>query len=91
MDSADWSPAPVIPAASTANSVTLDASQCTNMKLASALRYGWRETPFSYFGAAIYSVENNLPAPPFIMYNHKLTNKWQHGKPDGRRHLYQVL
>lgn len=31
-----------------------------------AIRYAWRESPCSFKKCAVYSIENNLPAPPFI-------------------------
>jgi hypothetical protein len=38
------------------------------MKFVSALRYGWRETPFPYLNAAVYSQINDLPTPPFVVF-----------------------
>jgi len=66
MSGSDWVAAPIIAESSTNTTVTLDIEQCTSLKLLSGLRYGWCETPFPYLKAAVYSVENDLPAPPFI-------------------------
>ncbi|XP_076077111.1 sialate O-acetylesterase-like [Mytilus galloprovincialis] len=33
-----------------------------------AIRYAWRESPCPFKKCAVYSIENNLPAPPFIQH-----------------------
>jgi sialate O-acetylesterase len=72
LDASDWLPAPVILPVSgsdyTQQSVQLNATLCSNMKFVSALRYGWRETPFPYLSAAVYSQINDLPTPPFVVF-----------------------
>ena len=65
-DGADWLPVPVISVIKLESTVILDVSSCGNMNLLKGLRYGWRETPFEYLQAAVYSKVNSLPAAPFV-------------------------
>ena len=66
-DGADWLLAPVITDASLQSAVRLNVSDCRDLTQLTGLRYGWRETPFQYLLAAVYSKENMLPAPPFVI------------------------
>lgn len=66
VDGADWLPAPVTTAGRLHSAVRLNVSDCGNLAQLTGLRYGWRETPFQYLRAAVYSMENMLPAPPFV-------------------------
>jgi len=69
VDGSDWLAAPVITEVQLPSVVSLNVSDCTDMSQLSGLRYGWRETPFQYLRAAVYSKENNLPAPPFVTFH----------------------
>jgi len=68
IDGADWLPAPVITDQKLQSAVTLNVSDCSGLSMLTGLRYGWRETPFQYLRATVYSKENNLPAPPFVVF-----------------------
>ncbi|KAK3611040.1 hypothetical protein CHS0354_017466 [Potamilus streckersoni] len=49
------------------NTVTMSyKNQCPNMYIV-GLRYAWRESPCDFKNCAVYSKENSLPAPPYIM------------------------
>ncbi|ELU03144.1 hypothetical protein CAPTEDRAFT_112206, partial [Capitella teleta] len=63
MSGDEWTATPVAGFNSTA--VTLNASACANKFLLGA-RYIWRETPCFYKKCPVYSVKNDLPAPPFF-------------------------
>jgi len=69
VDGADWLPAPVVNDSSLQSAVKLNVTGCSDMTLLTGLRYGWRETPFQYLRAAVYSKENDLPAPPFVTFH----------------------
>ena len=45
--------------------VSISYSGCASQYVV-AIRYAWRESPCPFKKCAVYSVENNLPAPPFI-------------------------
>ena len=47
------------------STVTLSIKECHQQYLM-GIRFAWRETPCAYKNASVYSVENDLPAPPFI-------------------------
>jgi len=74
-DGADWLDAPIITAVSLKSAVRLNISDCNDTFQLTGLRYGWRETPFQYLCAAVYSRENNLPAPPFITFHMALKTR----------------
>lgn len=57
-----WNPAPVI-----AHSGTIVTIQTCADSWIMGLRYAWRESPCPYKLCSVYSVENSLPVPPFIM------------------------
>jgi sialate O-acetylesterase len=48
-----------------ANDITL-AIPCGGSQFVTGFRYIWRESPCPLEACALYSVENSLPAPPFI-------------------------
>ena len=60
----NWTAAPVTHVGAT--SVQLSWRTCGAATYVMGLRYLWRLTPCNYKKCAIYSVENELPAPPFI-------------------------
>ena len=60
----NWTAAPVMHVGAT--SVQLSWHACGADTYVMGLRYLWRLTPCNYMKCAIYSVENELPAPPFI-------------------------
>ena len=60
----NWTAAPVTDIGAT--SVQLSWRTCGADTYVMGLRYLWRLTPCNYKKCAIYSVENELPAPPFI-------------------------
>ncbi|KAI0221391.1 Sialate O-acetylesterase [Lamellibrachia satsuma] len=60
----NWTAAPVIHVGAT--TVQLSWRACGADTYVMGLRYEWRLTPCAYKKCAIYSVENELPAPPFI-------------------------
>lgn len=68
-DGADWLPAAIISDSGLPSAVRLNVSDCSDMTQLMGLRYGWRETPFQYLRAALYSRENDLPAPPFVTFH----------------------
>ena len=45
--------------------VTISYGGCASQYV-TAIRYAWRESPCPFKKCAVYSVENSLPAPPFI-------------------------
>lgn len=47
-------------------SVTLSYKRCGQAYVV-GLRYAWRESPCPYKQCAVYSKENDLPAPPFVI------------------------
>ena len=57
-----WTLAPI--ASNTTTSVTL-TNPCTN--LVTGMRYAWRVSPCPLEMCAVYGIENELPAPPYIM------------------------
>jgi len=67
-DGDDWLPSPIVTDGRLQSAVRLNVSDCSDMSQLTGLRYGWRETPFQYLRAAVYSKENNLPAPPFVTF-----------------------
>jgi len=69
VDGADWLPAPIITVGPLQSTVRLNISECSDLTQMTGLRYGWRETPFQYLWAAVYSKENMLPAPPFVTFH----------------------
>ena len=69
VDGADWLVAVVITVGSQHSAVRLNVSDCGDLTQLTGLRYGWRETPFQYLHAAVYSKENMLPAPPFVTFH----------------------
>ncbi|KAK2182434.1 hypothetical protein NP493_354g03011 [Ridgeia piscesae] len=60
----NWTAAPVVNVGVT--TVQLSWRACGADTYVMGLRYEWRLTPCAYKKCAIYSVENELPAPPFI-------------------------
>ncbi|XP_070537286.1 sialate O-acetylesterase-like [Ptychodera flava] len=70
--SLDWHVAPVTKALSTTG-IEISTKQCAGQQL-QALRYEWRESPCTFKNCSVYSVENNLPAPPFVMPIDKIIN-----------------
>ena len=68
-DGADWLPAHIISDSSLHSAVRLNVSDCSDLTQLTGLRYGWRETPFQYLRAALYSKENSLPAAPFVTFH----------------------
>jgi len=60
----NWTAAPVVNVG--ASTVQLSWRACGADTYVMGLRYEWRLTPCAYKKCAIYSVENELPAPPFI-------------------------
>lgn len=59
-----WIQAPIIKHTSTM--VTLSYKDGCSREYVMGLRYLWRESPCSLKKCAVYSVENNLPVPPFV-------------------------
>lgn len=58
-----WVAAPIVD--HDKQTVTISFAGCASPYVA-AIRYAWAESPCPFKQCAIYSVENNLPAPPFI-------------------------
>jgi sialate O-acetylesterase len=58
---------------STDNAVTLDVT-CSAGDEVTGVRYAWRESPCPLELCAVYSTENSLPAPPFVMNEHFTRN-----------------
>ena len=69
IDGADWLPVAISNNSSLLSAVRLNVIDCSDLMQLTGLRYGWRETPFQYLRAALYSKENSLPAPPFITFH----------------------
>ena len=63
MDSYNWTSVAIT--AADPHSVTITYKPC-GQKYVMGWRYLWRETPCQYKSCPVYSVENDLPAPPFI-------------------------
>ena len=63
-DSGAWSAAPIV--GSDASSVTLDSTCSDPSPFLTGLRYAWRESPCDLELCAVYGVDNDLPAPPYI-------------------------
>lgn len=62
-----WLPSSVLKWAS--NFVYLDGLVCGEGQYIVGIRYAWRESPCIFKQCAVYSEENELPAPPFIFLN----------------------
>ena len=58
-----WTPTPISKHGKT--SVTLSTQTCKTGYILGH-RYAWRESPCVYKNCAVYSEENELPAPPYI-------------------------
>ena len=58
-----WVAAPISKAMP--NAVQLDWKACSKMYIV-GVRYAWRETPCPYKKCAVYSVDGELPAPPYM-------------------------
>ncbi|XP_025099666.1 sialate O-acetylesterase-like [Pomacea canaliculata] len=63
---AGWVAAPIL--SSTVSAVALDATGCSSGTYVIGIRYAWRESPFDFKNAAVYTVAFDLPAPPFISF-----------------------
>ncbi len=63
----NWTSTPII--GSDKCNVTLSWKQCARQNV-NGIRYVWRTSPCPYKKCAIYSVENELPAPPFVILAH---------------------
>ena len=76
MDGDDWTAVNITQSDSI--SVTLTLQSCDHKYLL-GLRYIWRESPCPYKKCAVYSVDNELPAPPLIYngYMANMTNEMQ--------------
>ena len=84
VDGADWSPAVIMSYNSLQSAVRLNISDCSDPTHLTGLRYGWRESPFQYLRAAVYSKENDLPAPPFVFLRKA---SWMH---TGQNFVYKI-
>jgi sialate O-acetylesterase len=54
----------------TLDTVTLDVTCSAEEEEVTGVRYAWRESPCPLELCAVYSVENSLPAPPFVLNEH---------------------
>lgn len=67
-----WVPAPITDYDK--QTVSISYSGCASPYVV-AIRYAWSETPCPFKKCAVYSVENSLPAPPFIQLIGHQSNK----------------
>ncbi|KAL8599184.1 hypothetical protein ACOMHN_007900 [Nucella lapillus] len=61
-----WVPTPIT--AANATHLQLYANICGRGQSVLGLRYAWRLSPCPFKGCAVYSAENALPGPPFVVY-----------------------